>query len=505
MDIGLHEKLWRLSVTGLEGLRISHEEEKLIGDNPPAGIILFARNVRDRDQVTGLISRLRELRSDILVMADHEGGAISVLADAAGIPPPQLAVGSAEDPELRRAAYAETAQRVRSLGIPVLLTPVADINTEEDNPVIGARAFPGSAEQVSRRVTEAVKTYREEGMLTCLKHFPGHGCTSTDSHFTLPRVPALSEKSGRQGLLPFSAGIDAGAEMVMTGHLRTGESSLPASVDSEVIAILRNKLGFGGAVITDALEMKGAREASGPAGHAISIAAEAFRAGNDILLFSDPACRAFEDLRAEIVTAAENGNLSVGEIENGLAESSERVDALLKAAGRPFSGRGPESRRAPDPYRRVASAVCRVQGDRGRCSPPFRCLFLGERTDFELRPAHYYIQEALDGMGIGDAGQLRSEEAYDYIGSNLIRSERGENLFELIFEDTRGGRTTVLFDIRRRPPGRKDSEPVYRGADVIVLSGYPPRSGYLPEDRPAVLTLGVYPAAARVATELIRG
>ena len=101
MSTSLRQKLWKLSVTGLKGPALSGEERDLLSESPPAGIILFSRNVTGTDQLIRLTTELRSFVPDLLIMADHEGGIISVLADAAGVPPSQMAVGSAEDPELR--------------------------------------------------------------------------------------------------------------------------------------------------------------------------------------------------------------------------------------------------------------------------------------------------------------------------------------------------------------------------------------------------------------------
>ncbi|MBD3179972.1 MAG: hypothetical protein GF417_10445, partial [Candidatus Latescibacteria bacterium] len=251
MNESLHLKFWRHSVAGISGPYLSEEEIGLIKEYPPAGIILFARNVEDARQLRKLTSELSGINPDLLIMADHEGGMISVLADGAGVPPSQFAMGRVESGELRREVYRETASRMRCLGVDTLLGPLADINSNPENPVIGTRAFPGSAGEVGRLVAEEVEEFRRAGLLTCLKHFPGHGGTGTDSHLALPEAPGLSTENGRIAAIPFRNGIEAGADMVMTGHLEVGESGIPSSLDRPVIDYLRSALGFEGVVITD--------------------------------------------------------------------------------------------------------------------------------------------------------------------------------------------------------------------------------------------------------------
>ncbi len=500
----LRQKLWKLSVTGLDGPALSGEERELLSESPPAGIILFSRNVTGLNQLISLTTELRRLIPDLLIMADHEGGIISVLADAAGVPPSQMAAGSAEDRELRAEVYRETAGRLNYCGINTLLGPVADVNTEILNPVIGTRAFPGPASGVSGLVKEAVRYYGEEGVITCLKHFPGHGGTAADSHLTLPRVPPLSSPAGRNALEPFASGIEEGAEMVMTGHLRTGESPVPASMDRKVIGCLRNEMGFRGVVITDALEMGGAVERSGGIGGSVSISSEALVAGNDLLLYSAPACCAFTALGRELEEAAEGVIPAIRGIEETAAKSLERISGLKERAL--IRDPGPNGREgfSDDPYMKAATAACRVYGDISPVSAPFRCRFTGERSDFLLRPAQHFIAEIMNSIGFRGADNLSAPgRASSFLEENLVSSRHSKDLMELRLDPGESGGADILFQLCRKPSARIGIEEAVGPGGIVVISEYPPELEMIPEGRAVIVTLGTFPAAARAVLKIL--
>jgi hypothetical protein len=208
----------------------------------PAGVILFARNVTDRAQLAALCAQLRQLlppKGEIV--ADHEGGPISVLAAAVGVPPAPFGLGILDDPALTHTVSRETGERLHQIGLHRVLAPCADVLVESKNPVIGARAFGADQARVARHVAAAVAGFQQGGVAVCLKHWPGHGGTTGDSHLG----PACS----REGELPapFQAGIVAGADALLVGHLIAGDSTgtasrpgLPATLDPAVIERARN-------------------------------------------------------------------------------------------------------------------------------------------------------------------------------------------------------------------------------------------------------------------------
>ncbi len=226
--------LARRLVVGLSGPRLHPAERAWLARRQPAGVILFSRNVIDEILLRDLCLELHELVPGLEIVADHEGGPISVLAAAAGRPPAAATLGLLDDPDLTRRVHAETAGRLAECGLDRVLAPVADVLSEPRNPVIGVRAFGREAALVARHVAAAVTGLRDGGLRVCLKHWPGHGGTAADSHLGA----AVAAHPG--STLPFLAGVDAGADALMVAHVqRTSAGGLPASLDPAVAAAAR--------------------------------------------------------------------------------------------------------------------------------------------------------------------------------------------------------------------------------------------------------------------------
>jgi len=302
----LIKEVARFMVVGVSGTVLTDEEETLLRKYPPAGVILFSRNVSNPRQLRKLTGKVRstiKMSSGKvpIICADHEGGRISVLAKASSVPPSQMAVGRCLDPSLCKEVFAETALIVGSLGVNTVLSPVADINSNIGNQVIGTRSFGEAPELVASFTSIAIDALGANGVVSCAKHFPGHGASSSDSHRTLPCIPHKPEEMERFELVPFREAVSRGVPMIMVGHLTfKGGGDVAASMDEEVVeGWLRRRLAFEGVVITDALEMKGALVRSvGRVGEVadspddpevfIEQLARALSSGNDLLLYSDP-------------------------------------------------------------------------------------------------------------------------------------------------------------------------------------------------------------------------
>ncbi|HSK97004.1 MAG TPA: glycoside hydrolase family 3 N-terminal domain-containing protein [Euzebyales bacterium] len=248
-----------------------------------AGVVLFGGNVGDAGQVTRLCARLRQARDDLIVAIDEEGGDVTRLAHATGSPyPGNAALGAADDTTLTRRVYAALGAELSRSGVTLDLAPSVDVNTAADNPVIGTRAFGSDAQLVTRHSIAAVAGLHDAGVAACVKHFPGHGATRDDSHLGLPTVDVPLDVLRTRDLQPFAATIAAGVRSVMTAHVRVPELTgrLPATLSPAALqTLLRGELGFDGVVVTDALEMRGARGSRSVA----DAAAEAFVAGADLL------------------------------------------------------------------------------------------------------------------------------------------------------------------------------------------------------------------------------
>ena len=240
----------------------------------------------------------RRSRLPLLVSADLEWGAGMRVVGATAFPQ-IMAVGATGDPRDAYQIGAAAAVEGRAVGIHVNFAPDADVNNNPANPIINVRSFGEDPRSVSRLVTEYVRGLHDNAMLATLKHFPGHGDTQTDSHLGLPVITAGYARLDSLELVPFRAGIAAGADVVMSAHIAfpalTGTDE-PGTLSSAVLTgLLRDSLRFGGLVVTDALTMGGIVAQYG-AGEA---SVRAFLAGSDLLLMpADP------DSALEAMTAA---------------------------------------------------------------------------------------------------------------------------------------------------------------------------------------------------------
>jgi beta-N-acetylhexosaminidase len=256
----------------------------------------------------------RRSRLPLLVSADLEWGAGMRVVGATTFPQ-VMAVGATGDPRDAYTIGAAAAVEGRAVGIQVNFAPDADVNNNPANPIINIRSFGEDARTVSRLVTEYVRGLHDHGMLATLKHFPGHGDTQIDSHIGLPVITAGYGRLDSLELVPFRAGITAGADVVMSAHIAfpafTG-SSEPGTLSPAVLTgLLRDSLGFHGLVVTDALQM-GAIVTKYGAGEAT---VRAFLAGSDLLLMPvDP------DSAVSAMTAA----LAAGRITRERLEQSVR-------------------------------------------------------------------------------------------------------------------------------------------------------------------------------------
>ncbi len=280
------------------------------------GFIIFGGTA---DAVRKLVADLRSRSaSGLLVASDLERGAGQQFRGLSELPPPR-ALAALDDAQAIFEAGRITAAEARSIGIDWVFAPVADLDSNPANPIVQTRSFGDDPSAVAECVAHWVRGCHVGGALSCVKHFPGHGRTSTDSHAGLPVVPASLEDLQREDWLPFSAGIAAGAPAVMTGHIAypaIDPSGKPATASPVLLGLLRERLGFSGAVVSDALIMEAAFEGRSEA--------DAYRAaidaGVDLLLYP-------RDLQLA-VRAISDGSVSEGR----LAEAMARYDGLMATA-----------------------------------------------------------------------------------------------------------------------------------------------------------------------------
>ena len=199
---------------GFAGVRVPDWLEEWL-ERGLGGAVLFARNVVDPDQVRALTDDLHAARPGLLVAVDEEGGDVTRLEAATGSSyPGACALGAVDDVELTERVAAAIGADVAAAGIDVDFAPVADVNSNPENPVIGIRSFGSDAELVGRHVAATVRGLQGAGVAACAKHFPGHGDTHQDSHLELPTV-----EFDAVALEPFRAAVAAGVRSVMTAHV----------------------------------------------------------------------------------------------------------------------------------------------------------------------------------------------------------------------------------------------------------------------------------------------
>jgi beta-N-acetylhexosaminidase len=305
-----------------------------------AGVTVFGPNIDGAEQLGVLIARLRAAADEPVIAIDEEGGDVTRIAHLTGSPyPGNAALGAVDDPALTRAVYHALGADLLALGVNLNLAPSVDVNTESGNPVIGTRSFGADPRLVARHAAAAVTGLQSAGVAACAKHFPGHGSTSIDTHDAIATVTGSMELIAARDLPPFVAAIDAGVRAVMPGHLRvpglTGE--LPASLSAAAQSgLLRGELGFGGVIVSDALEM---RAVSGPYGIP-EAAVMAVAAGTDLLCFGrDQDEVTYLAVKRALVAAVRAGRLPASRLE----ESAGRVAELRRwaASARALAGRTP--------------------------------------------------------------------------------------------------------------------------------------------------------------------
>jgi len=302
-----------------------------------AGVVYFGQNMGP--DVAELSASLRSANPQVLIGIDEEGGSVTRLEAKTGSTVPGAAqLGVVNDTAATYATAAELAHRLRTVGANVLLGPVADVNTDPRNPVIGVRAFGNDCTVVSNHVVAAVEGIQRAGVAACAKHFPGHGDTHLDSHHAMPSVDLDTAEIERVHLAPFRAAIAAGVDSIMTAHIVVpawGEQ--PATLNPTVLDMLRSA-GFDGVIITDALDMAAIRESVGIGGGSVL----ALAAGADLLCVGNPTNpgeaalvdqdeRDFYTARDAIVAALADGSLPRERVEEAAARVA-RLAAKLTAA-----------------------------------------------------------------------------------------------------------------------------------------------------------------------------
>jgi beta-N-acetylhexosaminidase len=362
MPSALRRQIGQLLIAGFNGHQIPPELRSLAKEFGLGGVILFARNVAEPEQVAELAFDASRLVPEMpaWVSVDQEGGRVARLKAPFTEWPPMATLGRSGDAQLAERFARALAQELKSVGITLDYAPVLDVHTNPKNPVIGDRALAEQAQEVARLGSVIVRALQGEGIAACGKHFPGHGDTSTDSHHELPVVEHPPERLREVEFLPFKAAIEAGVATIMTAHVLVPslDEKRPATLSRKIVYdILRDELKFEGVILSDDLEMKAvAAEYAVPESAVLAI-----EAGCDGILI----CSGDHDTQASaleaLVHAVEEDRLRLSRVEDALKRQQRAKERFLAsgAAARPPAARVLRDALGRDEHRAIADEMAR--------------------------------------------------------------------------------------------------------------------------------------------------
>jgi beta-N-acetylhexosaminidase len=491
-EMDLDDKIGQLLVLTAQGTSAA-ENAAQIEAYRPGGLIYFDANLTDTEQIATMSAGVQDLAAEqgrgvpLFVGIDQEQGMVARLPVGTRFPD-AMAVGATGDTGLAELRASTTAEELTALGVNLNYAPDADVNTDPANPVIGIRSFGSDPDLVARMAVAESGAYSGGGVVSVVKHFPGHGDTDVDSHSGLPVIDLPRDRWEAEHLPPFQAAIDAGVDAIMTAHvlmpqLDGSEDPEPATISPELIdGILRDELGYDGVVTTDALNMEGVRQRH-PDGE---IAVRVLEAGVDQLLMPPDPAAAVSAIRE----AVEQGRLT----EERIDESVLRVLALKEKRGileaEPLDVQGAaavlEDPGHAEAAQRVADAsatLLRNEGDLLPLAEGARVRVRGadaEQIAAALTEAGAeVVEDGADAVVVGTGGGSGASEQ-----SGLVQSARAEGLPVVVVSQG------TPYDLAAFPEAEAfvavySSVDVSRAAAARVVTGQVKPSGKLPVDIPA--------------------
>jgi len=321
--MSLAEKIGQLFMIGFKGTTITEEIKEMIKKYHVGNIIYFNRNIESSEQLSNLSSKLQKIAANsdtglpLIISTDQEGGTVTRLKGGTHFPG-QMAVGATRDVNLAQKMSSAIASELKAVGINMNLSPVLDVNNNPNNPVIGVRSFGEDPEMVAELGSVYINAMQDEGVISCGKHFPGHGDTNIDSHLSLPVIKHRRERLEEVELYPFEEAIKNNIDSIMTAHIyfpAFEKRKIPATISKNVLTgLLRNEMKFEGVIITDCLEMKVIADTVGTARGAY----KAIKAGSDIVLISHNIEKVKKAINI-IINAVERGELSQERINKSVS------------------------------------------------------------------------------------------------------------------------------------------------------------------------------------------
>ncbi len=321
--------LGQLFMIGFGGLELSDDTSAFISQAGIGGVILFAHNYESPGQVAELCNQIQECRGELplWISVDHEGGRVQRFKKGFTKIPDAATVSATDSPKVAFELAELMGRELRAVGINLNYAPVTDINTNPKNPVIGNRAFGDNEDQVTKMSSAVVRGHLTQGVQPCVKHWPGHGDTSQDSHFALPRVDTPLEVLQEREFKPFIKAFKSRCNFVMTAHVICTkiDPKLPATLSSKILRdILRTQIRYSKIIVSDDLEMKAITDHFG----AEDAPRMAIEAGCDILIYRTEA--AARHAYASLAKALDEGKLDPALVIEAAERISEvKQDCLL--------------------------------------------------------------------------------------------------------------------------------------------------------------------------------
>ena len=315
--------------TELKEIKLQKVNETMLAvnkDYPVGGVILYAHNIEDELQLASFVKEIKQLNGSPLLAIDEEGGRVARIANNENFDVPKYesmaAIAESDDPNEAYKASFEIGSYIKKYGFDIDFAPVADVNTNPENIVIGPRAFSDDPETAAEFVVSYLNGLDAAKVIGTLKHFPGHGDVKNDTHYGYSATNKTWDEMLKCEMIPFKAGIEAGAQMIMTAHIsapKVAGEDIPATLSSVILQDkLRGELGFKGVIVADAMEMGAIVTQYTNEDAAI----KAINAGIDVVLCPKDFIGVFD----AVVKAVEKGEIK----ETRIDESVKRILALKK-------------------------------------------------------------------------------------------------------------------------------------------------------------------------------
>ncbi len=319
----LKEKIYQMFILGLEGGNYKTALQNNLG-----GIIFFTKDIQTPEQFKQLIKDIKkEVKTPLFLSIDQEGGRVERTENIHhGKKYLSAKFAYEKGLDFLQKQTQEIAQELKGYGINLNFAPCIDTNTNPSNPIIGERAFSSNPDEVIKAEKVVSSTYLKNGILPCVKHFPGHGDANADSHLTLPQINLPLEVMEKYHIKPFKSAIENGIDMIMIAHLHCTcfeKEKIPTSLSKNAVNYLRKKLNFNGVIISDDMIMKGVSEFG-----EVEACLMAINAGVNMFIY-----RNCDDTTINIIEKIYQEAIINKELKNKIESSYKKITELKKVRG----------------------------------------------------------------------------------------------------------------------------------------------------------------------------